>query len=103
MGRRTILLIAALVVAAVGTTLVFLYVHGLQDANADVTRINNGLTSRKRVAAERGEDIREIDEENAEDEARAEALGLDYGDAAKQAAADQTVNDAQGDTAAAGQ
>jgi len=38
MGRRTILLIAALVVAAVGTTLVFLYVHGLQDANADTRK-----------------------------------------------------------------
>ena len=34
MGRRTILLLAALVVAALGTTLVFLYVHGLQDSHA---------------------------------------------------------------------
>jgi capsid protein len=67
------------------------YLHELQDANADVVRINNGLTSRKRTAAERGEDIREIDEENAEDKARAESLGLDYGDAAKQAAADASV------------
>lgn len=31
MGRRTILLIAALVVAAVGTTMVFLYVNGVND------------------------------------------------------------------------
>jgi pilus assembly protein CpaB len=31
MGRRTLLLVAAFVVAALGTTLVFLYVHGAND------------------------------------------------------------------------
>jgi pilus assembly protein CpaB len=31
MGRRTVLLVAALVIAALGTTMVFLYVHGLND------------------------------------------------------------------------
>jgi pilus assembly protein CpaB len=31
MGRRTVLLVAALVVAALGTTMVFLYVHGVND------------------------------------------------------------------------
>ena len=31
MGRRTVLLVAALVIAALGTTMVFLYVHGLDD------------------------------------------------------------------------
>jgi lambda family phage portal protein len=59
------------------------YLHAMQDAEADVIRIKNGLTSRKRTAAELGEDIREIDEENAEDKARAESLGLKYGDDAK--------------------
>jgi lambda family phage portal protein len=56
------------------------YLHELQDANADVIRWKNGLTSRKRIAAERGEDIREIDQENQEDQARAEELGLEYGE-----------------------
>ena len=77
------------------------YLHELQDANADVVRWKNGLTSRKRIAAERGEDIREIDAENQEDQVRAEQMDLTYGDAAQQAAADQqvatgqTVNDGQ--------
>jgi pilus assembly protein CpaB len=31
MGRRTMLLVAAFVVAALGTTLVFLYVNGVND------------------------------------------------------------------------
>lgn len=31
MGRRTVLLVAALVVAALGTTMVFLYAHGVND------------------------------------------------------------------------
>ena len=31
MGRRTVLLVTALVIAALGTTMVFLYVHGLDD------------------------------------------------------------------------
>jgi lambda family phage portal protein len=66
------------------------YLHELQDANAAVVRWENGLTSRKRLAAERGEDIREIDEENAEDQKRAEQLGLEYG--AKPAPANQTAN-----------
>lgn len=79
------------------------YLHELQDANADVVRWKNGLTSRKRIAAERGEDIREIDEENAEDQKRAESLDLNYGEEMKQAAADQTMNDGQEtETAAAG-
>jgi lambda family phage portal protein len=54
------------------------YLHELQDAQADALRIKSGLTSRKRVAAERGEDIREIDRENEEDKARAEKAGLNY-------------------------
>lgn len=40
MGRRTILLVAALVVAALGTTLVFLYVNGVRsDAHAKVNPV----------------------------------------------------------------
>ena len=42
MGRRTVLLVAALVVAALGTTMVFLYVHGVNDqaiAKQDPVRV----------------------------------------------------------------
>lgn len=55
------------------------YLHELQDANAAIARWKNGLTSRTRIASERGEDIREIDRENQEDQQRAEGLGLKYG------------------------
>jgi lambda family phage portal protein len=55
------------------------YLHALQDAQSDVIRWKNGLTSRKRIAAESGEDIREIDQENQEDQKRADDLGLTYG------------------------
>jgi lambda family phage portal protein len=57
------------------------YLHELQDANADLARLKAGLTSRKRVASEAGEDIREIDQERQEDDQRAQQMGLteDYG------------------------
>jgi len=40
--------------------------------------IKAGITSRKRFAASMGEDPEEIDAENARDQARAKALGLQY-------------------------
>lgn len=57
------------------------YLHELQDANADAARLKAGLASRKRIAAEAGEDIREIDQERAEDALRSRELGLteDFG------------------------
>jgi capsid protein len=54
------------------------YLHELQDANADIARLNAGLTSRKRILSEEGVDVREVDQENAEDKKRAEELGLKY-------------------------
>ena len=57
------------------------YLHELQDANADVVRLKAGLTSRKRILGEEGDDVREIDQERAEDAARSAKLGLseDFG------------------------
>ena len=42
MGRRTVLLVAALVVAALGTTLVFLYVNGVERPGASPSRAGRG-------------------------------------------------------------
>ncbi len=58
------------------------YLHPLQDVQASLMEISGGLTSRKRVAAERGMVVEDIDEENAEDQKRAKDLGLRYKDSA---------------------
>lgn len=52
------------------------YLHALQDANADVVRLKAGLTSKKRILAEEGTDIREVDKERKEDAERAKEWGL---------------------------
>ena len=64
------------------------YLHALQDAEADIARLRAGLTSRKRVLGEGGEDVREIDQEREEDAARSQQLGLtdDFGGSAQPAA-----------------
>jgi capsid protein len=54
------------------------YLHELQDANASIARLKAGLTSRKRILSEEGIDVREVDQENAEDKKRAQDLGLKY-------------------------
>lgn len=55
MGRRTVLLIAALVVAALGTTLVFLYVNGADKrANADAELVDVLAASAQIPAGETG-------------------------------------------------
>ncbi|MDQ1629801.1 MAG: pilus assembly protein CpaB [Actinomycetota bacterium] len=51
MGRRTLLLVAALVVAAVGTSLVFLYVNGVNDRALADQRPVNVLVATKIIAA----------------------------------------------------
>lgn len=69
------------------------YLHALQDAQSDILRWKNGLTSRKRILAENGEDVRDIDRENQEDQQRADDLGLKYGeDAAAEDPNSQTDN-----------
>jgi pilus assembly protein CpaB len=51
MGRRTLLLIAALVVAGLGTTLVYLYVQGLQDEYAADQRLVQILVANQTISA----------------------------------------------------
>jgi lambda family phage portal protein len=54
------------------------HVHPVQEVAAWEKAINLGITTRKRVAAELGDDIALIDLENAKHKAAAEALGLRY-------------------------
>jgi pilus assembly protein CpaB len=57
MGRRTVLLIAALVVAALGTTLVFLYVNGVDDrAKANQTLVEVLVAKNLIPAGQSGQD-----------------------------------------------
>lgn len=56
------------------------YINPLQDVQADILRVNAGLTSRSRVIAEsdRGGDAEEVDSENASDKKSAKLHGMDY-------------------------
>ena len=54
------------------------YVNPQQEAAADKIGVRSGFISRTRVAGRRGYDIAEIDDENAADLNRANALGLVY-------------------------
>ena len=56
------------------------WVDPLKDANAAIQQIKFGLTSRATVVNEKGEDIEQIDRENAQDQQRVRRLGLQYGD-----------------------
>jgi capsid protein len=51
----------------------------VQEVTAFMAAVQNGFISRKRVAAEMGYDIEEIDLENARDAARASVAKLPYG------------------------
>lgn len=55
------------------------YVNPLQEAQTAVLRIQNGLTSRAAAVAESGWDVEEVDRQQADDRAREERLGLNYG------------------------
>lgn len=54
------------------------HIHPVQEIDAWLKAIENGLTSRKRVVAEFGEDVEDIDAENVEDMARAAHGKLAY-------------------------
>ena len=56
-------------------------VNPKDDATAAEKDLALGLRSRREIAAERGRDIEEVDREIAEDQKRAETLGLDLGSA----------------------
>lgn len=54
------------------------YLHPLQDVQAAKQAISGGLTSRSAEVSARGEDAEVIDQEQADDNSRADALGLRY-------------------------
>ncbi len=54
------------------------HIHPLQEVAAVVQAIQNGIMSRKRAVAQLGEDVEDIDAENALDQARAILLKLGY-------------------------
>lgn len=54
------------------------YLHPVQDVQAQREAIRAGLTSRQAVVSEHGEDAEAIDQAQADDNARADGLGLAY-------------------------
>lgn len=54
------------------------YLHPVQDVQATREAIRSGLTSRSAEVSERGEDAEAIDQEQAADNKRSDALGLKY-------------------------
>ncbi len=54
------------------------YIHPVQDVQSRQMEIAAGLTSRSEVVLRSGYDAEQIDQENAEDNARAQRLGLHY-------------------------
>lgn len=54
------------------------YIHPVQDVQAQKEAIRSGFSSRAATVSEHGEDAEEIDREQAEDNARADELGLKY-------------------------
>lgn len=63
------------------------YLHPVQDVEADKAAIRAGFTSRADVVSEYGEDAEEIDGQQAEDNTRADDLGLRYDSDGRQPAA----------------
>lgn len=62
------------------------YINPVQDVQARQMEVAAGFTSRSEVVLRSGYDAEQIDQENAEDNARAERLGLHYGSTATGAA-----------------
>jgi lambda family phage portal protein len=54
------------------------YLNPVQDVQARRDEIRAGLTSRRQAVSELGDDVERLDAENAEDNARADTLGLVY-------------------------
>jgi lambda family phage portal protein len=55
------------------------HIHPIQEVTAFMLAVQNGFTSRQKVAAEYGYNIEEIDMQNARDAQRAKIEGLGYG------------------------
>ena len=56
------------------------WVDPLKDAMANQLAVENGFSTRAIVVSERGENVEDIDRENASDKKREKELGLQYGD-----------------------
>jgi len=77
------------------------WVDPVKDQLAENMAVRNGFKSRARVVAERGDDIETVDREIAEDNARADSLGLVFdsdprktaASGAMQKAADQVITE----------
>lgn len=54
------------------------YIHPVQDVQADEAEVRAGFASRSQKVSERGYDAEELDRQNAEDNARADDLGVAY-------------------------
>ncbi|MCJ9720789.1 phage portal protein [Agrobacterium sp. SHOUNA12C] len=54
------------------------YINPLQEVQAYAMAVEKGITSRKRISNQFGEDVEEIDEENQADQQRAHQKGLGY-------------------------
>lgn len=63
------------------------YLHPVQDVEAQQAAIRAGLTSRSAVVSEQGEHAADIDRQQADDNARADELGLRYDSDARSAPA----------------
>ena len=78
------------------------WVDPLKDQIAEQLAVRNGFKSRSRVVAERGEDVETVDAEIAEDNSRADSLGLildsDPRETASSGAAQKAVDQAAIDT-----
>ena len=71
------------------------YIHPVQDIEADVAAVAAGFTSRRAVVAKRGEDIENVDAQNAADNARADSLGLQYTSDPREPESEQKAPDAK--------
>jgi lambda family phage portal protein len=63
------------------------YIHPVQDIEADVAACRAGFTTRSAIVSEQGDDAEMIDAEQAEDNKRADELGLKYESDGRQGAA----------------
>lgn len=61
------------------------YVNPVDEENAALMAIRNGTASRQQIVGKRGYDVRQIDQEQSEDNARADKLGLRFDSDARNA------------------
>ena len=64
------------------------HLHPVQDVLAAKEEVRSGFTSRAQKVSERGEDIEQIDDEQAKDNTRADNLDLSYDSDGRRAPSD---------------